>query len=87
MLEQPDDSLKNSLGFFKVSILVLLWTLTIFQGSYLAAKFCGTEQGENVILQGRRCFIISLWILSGPGAEVLVTWFAQVNFSFEKGSS
>ena len=50
LLEHFDENLKGSLGFFKTLILVKLYTLTMFQGSILAAIFCCTQQGESLIL-------------------------------------
>ena len=50
LLERLYADLKGSLGLFQVLILVLLWTLTILQGSILAGILCCTEQGESLIL-------------------------------------
>ena len=84
LLVQLDDNLKGSLGLFHILILVLLWTLTIFQGRNLAAIFCCTEQGESLILleEGISTFHCG----SCPGQEQI---FSGLDFSgkssFEKG--
>ena len=50
LLEHLDDNLKGWLGLFQVLIFVLMWTLSICQGSIIVDIFCFTERGESLIL-------------------------------------
>ena len=84
LLEQSVDNLKGLLIIFQVLLWVLLWTLTLFRGIFLAATFCCTEQREtlNLLVEG----ISTLHCGPCPGQEqFLVVWIAWVFSIFEKG--
>ena len=90
LLVQLDLNLKGSLGPYQVLILVQLWTGITVDSNYSSGKYpCYhillyiTRREFNT--SGGKCYNISLWIFSGPGAEFLVAWIARNNSSFEKG--
>ena len=84
LLEQVDDILRGMLGLLRVLKMVLLCTLTFFQGSVLAAKFCCREQEESLILLVKGVSTFHCGFRPGQMQRFLVAWIAWVNSSFEK---
>ena len=74
-----DHDKKGSSGLYQVLILVLLWTLTFFQGSILAAIFCCTEYGESlVLLEGG---VSAFHCGSSPGREQSFWWLGLLEIT------
>ena len=98
LLEQLDDKLKGLLSLFQVLILVLLWTLTVFQRSIPAAIFCCTEQRQSQIfvLEGVSIFHCGscpgqekrFWWLGSPGStplweRIIIIFFVGVVHTYK----